>query len=171
MLDKEEITRYLLDSDGTTRDITFTPVAAKKLCNLINSIRTAYRVTKASDADGNNVASLFKTEWREGTLSAPQGYLHAVFEGSGQLIPVLQVFLDWPMDHHGYGVELSFFPNDLPAKGFRVESFMALVEKWRSLLGAEDYFVRYENASWDWYDANGLGVIYTGSQLRALRPR
>jgi hypothetical protein len=75
------------------------------------------------------------------------------------------------MNYRGYGIELSFFPADLDSETFRVDSFIALIEAWQSVLGADDYFVRYENASWDWYDANGLGVIYTGSQLRASQSR
>jgi hypothetical protein len=167
MVDKEEISKYLLDSDGTTRDITFTPVAAERVRDFVDSLRAVYRVTKASDADGKNIASLFKTEWDDEKLSTSEGYMHAVFEAPGRLIPVLQVFIDWPMDHRGYGVELSFFPADLDSEAFRVDSFIALIEAWQCVLSADDYFVRYENASWDWYDANGLGVIYTGSQLRA----
>ncbi len=166
MLDYAEITKCLLDSDGTTRDITFTPVEATGVRHFINAIRANYYATKASDANGNDVVSLFKTEWRDDTLSASEGYLHAVFEASEALIPVLQVFIDWPMENDRYGIELSFFPDDFDAKSFRVESFMGLIEAWCSVLGADDYFVRYENASWDWYDADGLGVIYTGGQMR-----
>ncbi|UCH47397.1 MAG: hypothetical protein JSU95_15155 [Betaproteobacteria bacterium] len=56
MCELEEIAECLLDSDGTTRDITFTPVAANGVRNFINSLRTVYRVTKASDTDGNGGA-------------------------------------------------------------------------------------------------------------------
>ena len=167
MLDKKEITRCLLDSDGTTRDVTFTPVTAENLRAFLNSLLRDYQISMARDADAKDIASLFKDGMGDDVFRAPEGYMHVVLERPEQLIPVLQVFIDWPMDHRGYGIELSFFPNDLGPKTFRVEAFMALMEKWCSLIGAEDYFVRYENASWEWYDSSGLGVIYTGSQLRA----
>lgn len=89
-----------------------------------------------------------------------------MLQASGHLIPVLQVFIDWPEDDGHYVLELSFFPNDLNAGRLEIRTFMTLIEEWRSLLAAEDYFVRYENASWHLYNSNGLGVIYTGRQLR-----
>jgi hypothetical protein len=162
-----EIAEFLLDSDGTTRDVTFTPVGAASLRAFLNSLLSKYHVIKASDAEGKDVESLFRADVGDDALGAPGGYVHAVLEGSEQLIPVLQLFIDWPVDEHAYSLELSFFPSDLDAQAFQVHAFVALIEEWRSILGADDYFVRYENASWDWYDAAGLGVIYTGHQLQA----
>ena len=167
MRELEEVAKCLLDSDGTTRDITFTPVAAERLRDFVNSLCTGYGLVMARDADGNDITSLFKNELQPDTLCTPAGYIHAVLKGEKQLIPALEVFIDWPMDRKGYGLELSFFPEDIDASSFHIDAFVALIEQWNSVLGADDYFVRYENASWDWYDANGLGVIYTGSQLRA----
>lgn len=163
-----EIAKFLLDSDGTTRDVTFTPVAAEGLGAFLNLLLSKYRVVNARDADGKDVASLFRAGLGEDPFSNAGGYVHVVLERSGQLIPVLQLFIDWPVDEGAYSLEVSFFPSDLDPQAFQVSAFVALIEEWRSVLGADDYFVRYENASWDWYDANGLGVIFTGHQLQAL---
>ena len=167
MRELEEVANCLLDSDETTRDITFTPVAAERIRAFVNSLLQAYETVMARDADSNDITSLFKNELQSDSLCTPAGYIHAVLKGSKQLIPALQVFIDWPMDRKGYGLELSFFPEDIDASSFQIDAFLSLVAQWNVVLGADDYFVRYENASWDWYDANGLGVIYTGSQLHA----
>lgn len=171
MRNTAQIARCLLDSDGTTRDVTFTPVGTERLLSFLKSLLPDYRVVMARDADGNDIAWLFEAGPENDLLAAPSGYIHAVFEGNAQLIPVLQVFIDWPVNQRGCGLELSFFPGDLDRQSFNVDAFVTLIETWRSILGADDYFVRYENASWDWYDADGLGVIYTGRQLRAARSR
>jgi hypothetical protein len=162
-----EIAKFLLDSDGTSRDVTFTPVGAEGLGAFLNLLLSKYHVVNARDADAKDVASLFRAGLGEDRFRDTGGYVHVVFEGSGQLIPVLQLFMDWPVDEGAYSLELSFFPSDLDPQSFQVSVFVELIEEWRSILGADDYFVRYENASWDWYDADGLGVIYTGRQFQA----
>ena len=43
MLDTKEITRCLLDSDGTTRDVSFTPVTAENLRAFLNAPRSRVR--------------------------------------------------------------------------------------------------------------------------------
>ena len=70
MRDKAEIARCLLDSDGTTRDITFTPVGAERLRAFLNSLRSDYHVAMARDADGNDIASLFRAELGDDAFAA-----------------------------------------------------------------------------------------------------
>ena len=167
MREMAEIANFLLDADGTTRDVTFTPVGAEGLRAFLNLLLSKYHVVNARDADGKDAASLFSSGLGEDPFSDAGGYVHVVLEGSERLIPVLQLFIDRPVDERAYSLELSFFPSDLDPQAFRVSALVALIEERRSILGVDDYFARYENASWDWCDADGLGVIYTGHQLQA----
>jgi len=97
-------------------------------------------------------------------LDAQSGFLHGILESESGLFRRLQVFIDWPADSSpDFCVELSFFPDEVYTSAFSVRAFDAQIEEWRSILGAQDFFVRQENASWDIYDAGGLGVIYTHS--------
>jgi hypothetical protein len=162
-----EIAMFLLDADGSTRDVTFTPVSVEGLRAFLDLLLSKYDVVSARNADGKDVASLLRAASGNDAFGDTVGYVHVVLEGFGLLIPVLQLFVDWPVDERAYSLELSFFPSDLDAQAFQVHAFVALIEEWRSILDAEDYYVRYENASWELYDVDGLGVIYSGHQLES----
>jgi predicted metalloendopeptidase len=75
-------------------------------------------------------------------------------------------------DLYGYTSGKWLKEAELPADRARFGSFdelrdkaelqvRAIIEEWNSLLQSDDYFVRYENASWKLYDPDGLGVIYS----------
>ena len=93
-----------------------------------------------------------------GDLGASSGYLHGHFRSPGALIEHIQLFIDWS-DNAGYEVELSFFPTDL-ASTFTLDQFLGLLHQWWDALESDEVFVRYENASWDYCEPNGLGVFY-----------
>lgn len=169
MLELGEIASAVLDADGTTRDVTFTPVAASRLQAFLRTSLGVYQIVEAHDGEGRDVAPLLRAYSFGKLFSTSRGFAHAVVQASEQLIPVLRLFIDWPEDENRYALELSFLPSDLDVQSFYIRDFVALIESWRSVLDAEDYFVRYENASWEWYDSGGLGVIYTGRQVRASR--
>lgn len=114
------------------------------------------------DNEGNDLAGQLTDSALPELLSAPSGFLHGVWDADSGILKRFQTFIDWSSDAPGtYCLELSFFPDEIRLDAFSVRAFYAQVENWRLALGAQNYFVRYENASWELYDTAGSGVIYT----------
>ncbi len=156
MLPPHEIQDYLLDVDGTTRDITFRRVRRDRLERFLIQLLSTYSVESASDYEGEDISSALRDRQFARLFESAAGYVHAVLTSDTSLLPRLQVFLDWPVDP-GCGVELSFFPDEL-REGFEIRGFMEMVDEWSVGLGSSDYFVRQENASWTAPRLAGLPV-------------
>lgn len=165
MYPERTVLDYLLVSDGTTRDITFTPCSRDSLLLFLRHLLVSFRPVSLTDNEGDDrVQQLISGDFVE-LIRLPTGYFHGVWESESGLFRRLQTFIDWPADaSQNYAVELSFFPDEVHTEAFSLRAFNVQIEAWRSLLGARDFFVRQENASWDIYDATGLGVIYTYSK-------
>jgi hypothetical protein len=165
MYPERTVQHYLLDSDGTTRDVTFTPCSRDSLLLFLRHLLVSFRPVSLTDNEGDDrMQQLMSGDFAE-LIRLPTGYLHGVWQSESGLLRRLQTFIDWPADApQDYAVELSFFPDEVHTATFSVRAFHAQIEAWRLSLGAKDYFVRQENASWDIYDAAGLGVIYTHSK-------
>jgi hypothetical protein len=156
---------YLLDSDGTTRDVTFTPCPRDALLSFLRHLLGSFRPVSLADNEGADKLQQLISGELAALLEGHAGFLHGIWESESGLFRRLQTFIDWPADSSpDFCVELSFFPDEVHTSAFSVRAFDAQIEAWRSMLGAQDFFVRQENASWDIYDAGGLGVIYTHSR-------
>ena len=150
---------YLLDADGSSRDITFTPVNQDRMIAFLEVLRVSHQPDSLRDSESEDVLPLLGgSEWSR-MFTSDSGYLHGCWSSAASPLPRLQTFIDW--DAGGYCLEISYFPQDVDAESFSVSGFRELIEGWRATLGASDYFVRYENASWGLYDPAGLGVFYT----------
>ncbi|WP_054029596.1 hypothetical protein [Desulfatitalea tepidiphila] len=161
MFTKQKVIECILDTDGMTRDITFTPTSHFYMVEAIKNFTEGYRIDNATDNEGEDVSRLLKENPAK-ILSEGNGYIHCVLVSDQQLIPCIQLFIDWDSQKKDeYCLEISFFPNDINPASFKLHDFMKLIDKWASILNAKDYFVHYENASWDLYDPKGFGVIYT----------
>jgi hypothetical protein len=163
MYTDSQIQDWILDRHGGTRDITFMPSDRDRVMALLCHLLKTYNLVSVSDNDGNDRQSEIATPT---LFDGHSGFLHIILDCDRSLIHRLQIFVDWV--GRECCVEISFFPADLNLARFTVEDFQALVEEWNSFLQAEDYFVRFENASWELYDATGLGVIYTRSSMAAV---
>ena len=155
-MDYQKLTEYLLDKDGSNRDINFTPAVFENVGLLLSLLIADYQKGNFFDQDGveiefdsKAVCSLFERD---------AGFVCGYFESETALIKKLQLFLDWP-EEDLCAVELSFSPGDLQAD-FKIELFLNKLNTWWNALQANEVFVRYENASWEWYDPNDLGVFY-----------
>jgi len=156
---------YLLDSDGTTRDVTFTPCSRDALLSFLRHLLRSFRPVSLADNESADRLPQLRSGDRAALLDGPAGFLHGIWESDSGLFHRLQTFVDWPADSSpDFCVELSFFPDEVYTSAFSVRAFDAQIETWRSILGARDFFVHQENASWNIYDAGGLGVIYTHSR-------
>jgi hypothetical protein len=150
---------YLLDADGSSRDITFTPVSQERMIAFLELLHRSHHPDSFRDSESEDMLPFFEgSDWSR-VFTSDSGYLHGCWSSAAALLPRLQTFIDW--DAGGYCLEVSYFPQDVDSASFSVRGFRRLVEDWRATLGASDYFVRYENVSWELYDSAGLGVFYT----------
>lgn len=127
----------------------------------IEMLLAQYAVCSARDSNGIDRSNQLETS---DPLNGIDGYIHIVLKDGGGMIPHVQLFIDENRDTNEYCLEVTFFPDDIDTKRFSLEAFQQLIEDWNAVLKSDDYFVRYENASWDLYDPSGLGVIYTRTQ-------
>lgn len=153
------VREYLLDADGSSRDITFTPVGQDRMIAFLELLRRSHYPDSFRDSESADMLThIDGSEWSR-IFTSESGYVHGCWSSAAALLPRLQTFIDW--DAAGYCLEVSYFPQDVDPESFSVRGFRQLVEDWRETLGAEDYFVRYENVSWELYDSAGFGVFYT----------
>nr|CAP48471.1 putative integron gene cassette protein [uncultured bacterium] len=154
----------LLHQDGSSRDITFTPTSLNRVKDFLRFLQTTYWIVQSHDINGNSVVDVLVEQEFEAVFSDEKGFIHTLWKANDYLLPQIQSFIDWSKDD-GYEVELSFFPQDVNHKRFEIIQFIELVEEMRIVLQCDNYYVRYENASWTWYDESGLGVIYTAKDI------
>jgi hypothetical protein len=165
MLTREQTLEFLMDRDGGTRDVTFTPVTRKSLGDFLKLLLASYTVCTAHDNDGEDVAFQLRESELDSVLDREAGTLHVTLSNPSAVIRNLGVLIDWATGKATYCVEVYFFPDAVDPIAFTLEWFVALLKAWNDQLRADDYFVRYENASWELYDAGGLGVIFTSKHL------
>lgn len=153
----DEIEKYILDCDGSTRDITFTPIPLNSLLEFLGIILNIFEPASISDNEGDSIDTNFQAIQR--ALLLPSGYIHGTFTSDKAAVTSIDIFIDW--DEKGeFAVELSFFPRNINLKCYSLQSFMSQVEEWWKILGSKTVFIRYENASWSLYDKEGLGVFF-----------
>ena len=161
MVTESQAEEWILDRDGSCRDVTFTPTSKAAVVALLKSLLSQYTASSAYDNNGIDRSSQLQND---DPLTGIDGYIHIVLADGASLIPHLQLFIDEDRDVQKYCLEVTFFPNDINAQYWSLHAFRSLVDEWNAILKSDDYFVRYENASWDLYDPSGLGVIYSRNQ-------
>lgn len=161
MVTESQAEEWILDCDGSCRDVTFTPTSKTAVVALLKSLLLQYTVSSANDNNGIDRSSQLQND---DPLSGIDGYIHIVLTDGDGLIPHLQLFIDEDRDTQEFCLEVTFFPNDINAQHWSLVAFRSLVDEWNAILRSADYFVRYENASWDLYDLSGLGVINSRNQ-------
>lgn len=151
----------LLDRDGSTRDVNFTPVTREALVSFLEYLTADYRLDSACDIDGEDVVPIVTALGFADVIQGSTGYVHATLSNPSAIIRFLQFFVFWNADEPGFGVEVSFFPEDITKEQLTLDAFCKMLSNWNAVLQADDYFVRYENASWKLYDSTDPGIIFT----------
>ncbi|MCA9113157.1 MAG: hypothetical protein KDA52_24610 [Planctomycetaceae bacterium] len=161
MVTEAQAEKWILDCDGSCRDVTFTPTSKDAVVAFLKSLLPEYVVSSALDNNGIDRSPQLQSD---DPLQGIDGYIHIVLADGDGMIPHLQLFIDEDRELRQHCLEATFFPNDVDAQQFSLKGFRSLIEAWNAVLKSDDYFVRYENASWDLYDPAGLGVIYSRNQ-------
>ena len=124
----------------------------------MQSIASQYATRSSNDNNGVDRSAQLDND---DPFVGIDGYIHIVFDGGTGLFPKLQLFIDHDRDTDEHCVEVTFFPQDINRELFSLALFLSMVNDWNAILKSEDFFIRYENASWELCDPDGLGVICT----------
>jgi len=156
-MDETKILEYLTDNDGSTRDITFTPASLDCVEQFVKLFFEAFGNGELFDQDGE-VVEISSEGIASYINEREKGCIHGQLRSSESFVSQVHLFIDWPEDEK-IAIEISFFPADL-SNAFTVSLFLETLNNWWNVLQANEVFVRYENASWEYYNSKGLGVFY-----------
>lgn len=164
----EDLAAQLLDCDGSCRDINFDRLDWHGAVAMVESLLSESSNPTATDGDGRSldmadIGAAGICRCAQNTSSC-----HLMLTDVAQLFHSLQVFV-CPDDDGSPFVELSFFPDDvLPT--FTSQTLIDKVIQLATVGHANDFFVRYENASWEFgTTGEGTGVITTWHDIQIAR--
>lgn len=155
-----EIFKMIKDEDGSCRDINFDLPTWEGIKNLLKRFMEDYSKCLCHYFHGNisekeyNINELLELEWEKG--DSAKLYLS---EGKKELSQ-LQVFIYLEENMEPF-IELTFFPRDVKFSEDKVNLFLDNISDIKEILNAKKFFLRYENASWDYGDVSkNAGIIY-----------
>ena len=155
-----EIEEQVIDIDGSCRDINFPDVGRSEAISLLNLMKTSCELRNANDSEGNEITS---KEIIERISSSDTETIFSYWLCQG-LVSQVQVFLSWANNSKIF-VEITFFPQDVDAEGYSLDCFLGWLKPFLVSLNTNTYFVRYENASWNYGDTTKTsGVIFSNSE-------
>lgn len=159
--DISQIEREILDRDGSCRDIDIEEVSFERAGNVVESLKVAYLITSAVNSEGEDVEKVLNEGHIFEEFEKWPNSIHATFENERALISHLQLYLVWGHSEN-VSVEFTFFP-DAIAENFSFSAFEQFISPFIRASGSTEYFVRYENASWEYGDLSPEGgVIFHG---------
>lgn len=155
-----EIEEQVVDIDGSCRDINFPDVGRSEATSLVNQLNISFELKNANDSEGTEISS---KEIIERVSTSDKETISSCWLCQG-LVSQVQVFLSWTNDSKIF-IEITFFPQDVDSKIYTLEAFLEWLNPFLVSLNTSEYFVRYENASWNYGDTSETsGVIFSNSQ-------
>jgi hypothetical protein len=159
--DIRQIEREILDRDGSCRDINIEEISFVKARDVTESLNAAYRIMSAVNSEGEDVKRLLNEGNIFDEFEKRPNSIHVTYENERALISHLQLYLFWGHSEN-VSIEFTFFPEAI-AKDFSFSAFEQFISPFITASGSEEYFVRYENASWKYGDTSPeSGVIFHG---------
>ena len=151
----------IIDIDsGSCRDINFPDSNSLKAISLIKYINGSNVLLKATNSEG---ATLSAKDILESLKSSEKQSIHTIWE-SKNLISNLQIFFSW-RERTKISIEITFFPKDINIKLYSLNNFNDWLKPILISLDTNIFYVRYENASWEYGDTSkDSGVIYTNNE-------
>jgi len=160
-MNKDVIERSLLEIDGSCRDVNFAEhIPTAGATALLALLAATWNLARATNAKGDPV----ELADIDALFANGEGMLSTVW--SGQASPRhLQAYFCW-VKYDEVFCELTFFPEDLDAEAFSLDSFMTLLATWVNAAQSGEYYVRFENGAWrHGVHAHEEGVIFSHKNL------
>ncbi|MYM31376.1 hypothetical protein GTP58_23850 [Duganella sp. CY15W] len=150
----------LLDLDGSCRDINFAEgISTSGSIEIMRFLMASWRLAQAMTGDGCEVVSAELSS----TLRQPSGSISTVWKG-GRNPEHIQAYFQWLKPDKVF-CELTFFPQDFDNKTFTLQGFLATLGQLVSAAQSEEYYLRYEDASWCHGQYEKDGVILSHKVL------
>jgi len=161
MAKHEDIAASLLDlDDGSCRDINFEAPTWDGVEELIVSLAGSFKKASGTDGDGRDILGDFPASVMAAAHN--NGGVYLVFDKGRSPIRCLQVFVLPEADGSPF-VELKFSPVDVETSETLTDDFIRCVDDIRKQLRAKRYYVRYENASWEFGDTGRYSGVFLAS--------
>ncbi len=106
MVTEKQAAEWILDCDGSSREVTFTPTSKPAIIAFVHYLLDRYHVDSAFDNKGiDRSQQLHTVDPSFGT----DGFIHIVLSNGKGMIPSLQLFIDEDQDTGKYCLEVTFF--------------------------------------------------------------
>jgi len=147
----------LLNRDGSCRDINFSEwISRSDAAGLVEFLATRWNFVNAYDGQGKS----YSMSQALALMAAEAGSLHMLW-ANDTLLPHVQLYVLWPAPSRFF-CEITFFPEELEVTRFDLQEFFALLAALVSAARSSEYYVRYENVSWEHGDVGAnSGVIFS----------
>jgi len=157
---QRRVVAALLDCDGSCRDINFAEnISTTGAIGVLERLESSWALTQAMTGDGNEIPSTAL----QSTLRQSTGSLSTVW--SGGLNPEhIQAYFYWVEPDRVF-CELTFFPQDFDSQTFSLLGFLAMLRDLTIAARSDEYYLRYEDASWRHGEHEKDGVILSDKVL------
>jgi hypothetical protein len=156
-----EIEKQIIDQDGSVRDINIDNIDVSKACALAEHLYKNYSLSSAFTGDGRDVLSLIASpSLRSAIFEKEKSNVDLFWQNPENLIRDLKLFFEWNKRGDIF-VELTFFPEEIDTETFNLDLFMGFLKPIIKISDTQQFYVRYENASWEYGDVSQYsGVIF-----------
>ena len=152
----------ITECEGSFRDLNFKPANVAAAEGVFDLFSTLFVLSDAHDEEGNELLDIatiyFQVENKQ------TGMIHACWTGEKKWVTQIQIFMDW--DAPDFNCEISFYPDDIDKSIFTAQLFTEFLENLLKIADTEEYYLRYENASWRFgeYKENS-GIIFSHKEI------
>lgn len=157
-LTRRRVEAALLDCDGSCRDINFAEyIPTSGALSILEFLASSWTFSQAMTSGGEKIIK----EELQGILQQASGSLSTVWN-CGCNPEHIQAYFHWDAPDRVF-CELTFFPQDFNGETFTCVGFLSLLNKLVLAAHSDEYFLRYEDASWHHGQKNKNSVILSGT--------
>lgn len=142
-LTRRRIEAALLDRDGSCRDINFSEsILTSRAIDVLEFLASSWNCVQAMTGEGDEIAGAEL----QGNLQQASGSLSTIWNG-GHNPEHLQAYFCWNEPDQVF-CEITFFPQDIDSGTFELMDFLSILGRLVAVAGSNEYYLRYEDASW-----------------------
>lgn len=159
---QRDIETALLADDGACRDINFSEyIPTSAAIDVLEFLASSWTLAQAVTSSGTEILS----DALGDELRRPSGSLSTTWDG-GHNPEYIQAYFHWDNPDKVF-CEITFFPRDFDSETFKLAEFLQMFDRLILAARSEEYYLRYENASWRHGQHGRSDVIF--SRIPSLR--
>ena len=162
---RRRVEAALLDCDGSCRDINFAEsISTSGAIDVARFLASSWTLTRATTSEGDEIDSA----GLQSKLRLASGSLSTVWTG-GHNPEHIQAYFHWLQPDKVF-CEITFFPNDFDNETFSLQRFLSMLSNLALAARSDEYYLRYEDASWRHGQHGKDGVILSDKVLSLSSP-